>query len=120
MSIGQVMIFASTLEKATSFYVDLLGLVIEYDMSNDGMLILKNEGAYLTIHEGFLPNPVPKDQCRIVPIFKVKDIRKAAEDLKSKGVELHGQITETPVHTYQTLKDFDGNWIEIAQFKNDR
>jgi len=31
---------------------------------------------------------------------------------------MYGDINETPVHRYQVIKDFDGNWIEVAQFKS--
>ncbi len=79
---------------------------------------MKNEGAYLTIHESFQPVDVPREACRIVPIFKVKNITEARAKLKSNGVHLQGEITETPVHQYQIAKDFDGNWLEIAQFKS--
>jgi predicted enzyme related to lactoylglutathione lyase len=117
MGLGQLMIFVSSLEKAKSFYVDLVGLDIAHDMSqNGGMLIMKNEGSYLTIHEGFEPVEVDRKNCRTVPIFRVKDIVAAREKLKQHGVYLHGEITETPVHRYQTAKDFDGNWVEVAQF----
>lgn len=119
MSLGQVMIFVSSLEKAKDFYVNLIGLEVAHDMSKDGgMLIMKNAGSYLTIHEGFQPREVRKEDCRIVPIFRVPNIEAAKARLLKSGVELHGEIVETPVHHYQTLKDFDGNWIEVAQFKN--
>ena len=119
MELGQLMIFVSSLEKAKSFYVDLIGIEVAHDMSKDGgMLIMKNNGAYLTIHEGFQPVDVDRKNCRIVPIFKVKDILATRENLQKHGVHLQGEITETPVHRYQIAKDFDGNWIEVAQFKN--
>lgn len=118
MSLGQLMIFVSTLDTAKSFYVDLLGLEISHDMSNDGgMLILKNEGAYLTIHQGFQPARLKREDCRIVPIFRVPNVVETKEKLKSRGVDLQGEIVETPVHRYQTARDFDGNWVEFAQFK---
>lgn len=69
---------------------------IAHDMSKDeGMLIMKNEGAYLTIHEGFASKEVDYKECRIVPIFKVKNIEIAREKLKTNGVQLHGDIVET-------------------------
>lgn len=119
MGLGQLMIFVSTLELAKSFYVDLLGLKVAHDMSKDGgMLIMQNDGAYLTVHEGFEPHRLSREQCRIVPIFRVPNIEDMREKLKSRNVELHGEIIETPVHRYQTVRDFDGNWVEVAQFKN--
>jgi predicted enzyme related to lactoylglutathione lyase len=118
MSLGQLMIFVSKLEKAKSFYVDLLGLEVAHDMSNDGgMLIMKNDGAYLTIHQGFQPAKTRREDCRIVPIFRVPNVVEMREKLNARGVELHGEIMETPVHSYQAARDFDGNWIEFAQFK---
>lgn len=119
MGLGQLMIFVSSLDQAKSFYVDLLGLEVAHDMSQDGgMLIMKNDGAYLTIHEGFQSKEVDIKDCRIVPIFKVDNILSSRENLQKHGVFLHGNITETPVHHYQIAKDFDGNWVEIGQFKN--
>lgn len=119
MGLGQLMLFVSKLETAKSFYVDLLGLKIAHDMStSDGMLIMQNEGAYLTIHEGFQPTKIERKECRVVPIFRVPNILEMREKLKANKVELHGEIVETPVHRYQTARDFDGNWIEVAQFKS--
>jgi catechol 2,3-dioxygenase-like lactoylglutathione lyase family enzyme len=119
MGLGQLMLFVSKLDVARSFYVDLLGLEVAHDMSKEGgMLIMKNDGAYLTIHEGFQPNKTPRENCRVVPIFRVSNIFEMREKLKAHNVEMHGDIVETPVHQYQTIRDFDGNWIEVAQFKN--
>ncbi|HEY8270549.1 MAG TPA: VOC family protein [Pseudobdellovibrionaceae bacterium] len=119
MSLGQLMIFVSSLQKAKSFYVDLIGLEVAHDMSEEnGMLIMKNDGSYLTIHEGFKQKNTDQDACRITPIFKVKDVQATRKILETNGVHLEGGITETSVHHYQMLKDFDGNWIEVAQFKN--
>ena len=119
MGLGQLMIFVSKLETAKSFYVDLLGLKIAHDMSNEGgMLIMQNDGAYLTIHEGFQPAQAKREDCRVIPIFRVPNILEMREKLKSNDIELHGEIIETPVHRYLTARDFDGNWIEVAQFKN--
>lgn len=113
------MIFVSSFEKAKSFYVDLFGLEIAHDMSEtDDLLIMKNEGCYLTIHRGFQTANIDKSSCRVVPIFKVPDVEAMVEKLQKSGIALQGQIVETPVHRYQTLKDFDGNWIEVAQFKS--
>ena len=118
MGLGQLMIFVSTLEKAKAFYVELIGLEVAHDMSKEeGMLIMKNEGAFLTIHEGFQQAEIDRKKCRIVPIFKVTDIILCRENLSKHGVYLEGEIIETPVHRYQIAKDFDGNWIEVAQFK---
>ncbi len=116
--VGQVMIFVSSLEKAKCLYVDLLELQVVNDMSVEaGMLILKNEGAYLTLHEGYKPSRVSREDCRIVPIFRVHNIEEKRQKLKNHQVELYGEIQTTPVHRYQVLKDFDGNWIEIGEFK---
>ena len=118
MSIGQVMIHVSTLETAKKFYVDILGLSIKSDLSSElGMWVLDNDGCFFTVHEGFSVNPTEWSSCKTAIILKVKDVKKSKEHLLRSGVELKGKIIETPVYSYQALKDFDGNWIEIAQFK---
>lgn len=118
MSVGQIMIFVSTLSTARKVYCEVLGLEVQVDMTDQGgMLIMKNEGAYLTLHEGFNPLRVEKNECRVVPIFRVKDVKKMRERFTSVGLPLHGEIQETPVHRYQTAQDLDGNWIEFAEFK---
>jgi predicted enzyme related to lactoylglutathione lyase len=116
--IGQVMICVSTIEKARKFYIEDLGLEIENDLSQQmGMLIMKNEGCYFTIHEGYKPVPVEWESCRTSIILKVKDIENSRIELKKKDVNLIGEIEETPVHRFQAMKDLDGNIVEIAEFK---
>ena len=86
MSLGQLMLFVSTLETAKSFYVDLLGLEVAHDMSNNGMLIMKNDGAFLTIHEGYKPNEtLLREHCRIVPIFRVSNVVEMKNKLIKKN-----------------------------------
>lgn len=112
------MIHVSSLEKAKSFYIDILELEIENDLSKElGMLILKNNGCYFTLHEGFKPIPIEWNNCKTTVIIAVDDVHNMRAKLLNANIELLGDVTETPVHQYQTLKDFDGNWIEIAQFK---
>lgn len=118
MGIGQVMIFVNSLERSMRFYCDLIGLEVAQDMSKEsGMIIMKNDGCFLTLHENFKPIEHRQGDCKTVPIFKVSDIETAKEKLLNAGVELIGEITDSPVHRYQALKDPDGIWIEIAQFK---
>jgi catechol 2,3-dioxygenase-like lactoylglutathione lyase family enzyme len=118
MSVGQVMIFVSTLSTARKVYCDLLDLEVQVDMSNEGgMLILKNEGAYLTLHEGFRPQSGNREVCGVVPIFRVKNVSETRARFKSANLPLFGDIQETPVHRYQAAQDLDGNRIEFAEFK---
>ena len=119
MSVGQIMTFVSTLATARKVYVELLGFEVAVDMSeSEGMLILKNEGAYLTLHEGHLPSQAEKKDCRVVPIFRVENVKKVRARFAENGLPLHGEIQETPVHRYQSTQDLDGNWIEFAEFKS--
>ena len=119
MSLGQLMIFVNSLTEAKAFYSKYIGLQVVQDMTEEAeMLIMKNEGAYLTIHGGFQPTQIKKEECRCTPIFKVKDITEVRQKMLDDGLDLHGDIVETPVHKYQSLRDLDGNWIEVAQFKN--
>ena len=118
MSTGQVMIHVTTLEEAKRFYIDVLGLKIKTDLGDElGMLILENDGCYFTIHQGYEKVETTFENCKTAIILKVDDIEKTREKLLTKNIELYGEIIETPVHRYQALKDFDGNWIEVAQFK---
>ncbi|MBT3982793.1 MAG: hypothetical protein HOE90_15645 [Bacteriovoracaceae bacterium] len=119
MTIGQVMIHVTTLDKARAFYIDTLGLKVKADLSSElGMLIMENEGCFFTIHQGYKPAVVAFEQCKTAIILKVDDIEKSKAELTAKNVEMYGDINETPVHRYQVIKDFDGNWIEVAQFKS--
>lgn len=117
MGLGQLMIFSESLEKAKKFYVDILGLEIAQEMVDRDMLIMKNDGAYLTIHGGFKSVSVDRKDCRVVPIFKIANIEEMKSKLIQNNVELFGEIQETPIHKYLSLKDSDGNWIEVAEFK---
>ncbi len=119
MSLGQVMIFSSSLETAREFYTKHIGLEVLNDMSKElGMLIMKNDNCYLTIHEKFKPRQVDIKDCQVIPIFIVENIEKSRKSLLDNGIEVEGNIKETPVHRFQMLKDPDGNWIEVAEFKH--
>ena len=118
MKIGQVMIHVSTLENAKKFYVDILGLKIQTDLSSElGMLIMENEGCIFTIHSGYTPKETDWKDCKSTIMLSVPNIQDARNNLVANKVTLEGDIIETPAHKYQLMKDFDQNWIEVAEFK---
>lgn len=118
MSIGQVMIHVSSLETAKKFYIDILGLKIKTDLTNElGMLILENDGCFFTLHQGFKKIDTSFKDCKTVIILKVNNIQETKKLLEASQINLSGGIVETPVHYYQALQDYDGNWLEVAEFK---
>ncbi len=117
MIIAQVMIFVHDLGAAKRFYTDILGLKIKQDLSAElDMLILENGQTILTIHGGF--DRLDYNEGRKISVtFSVQDIKAKVAELQSKGVQLIGEIEETPVHWFQGMVDPSGNLIEIGQYK---
>jgi extradiol dioxygenase family protein len=68
-------------------------------------------------HIGTLSSKV--EQQPIMVSFRVDDIHKTIEEFESMGVEFHGfpKIREEGVSYYSTIRDPDGNWIQISQRK---
>lgn len=117
IGIGQVMIFVSSIDKVRHFYVDLLGLKVQQDLSaQPGMLIMQNPGCILTLHERYSPSVTNEADCRTTVVFAVDDLEAAKARVIEGGVILQGDTHESPIHTYQFVADPDGNWIEIAQY----
>jgi len=118
MDIKQVMIFVNDIDEAKEFYINKLGLTMDFDGSTkQGMIKIKNTGCILTIHEGFAKRALAGER-KIVLAFGVDDIVAETEKLKQRGVCLVDGIEETPVHWYQAFLDPSGNMLEIAQYKD--
>ena len=120
MQIRQVMIFVGDLDKAREFYCGALGLPIEHDLSDElGMFIIKHEGCILTIHGNHQEHPYREGR-KVVVAFGVKNLEREVQRLKAAGVEMLGEIEETPVHRYQAFLDPSGNMIEIGEYKSEK
>lgn len=117
MRVRQIMIFVHDLGAAKDFYHSKLGISIEEDLSKElGMLIMKNDGCILTIHEAFKQRPYEGDR-KIAITFGVENIKQETERLRKLGVPMIGEIEESPIHWFQAMSDPSGNMIEIGQYK---
>ncbi len=117
MKIRQVMIFVDDIHEARRFYCDTIGLEIEQDLSDIlGMIIIKHDGCLLTIHGGHTKQPYAEGR-KVSVAFGVDDIKGEVKRLKELGVQMVGEIEETPVHWFQAFLDPAGNMIEIGQYK---
>ena len=104
------------LEKAITFYRDVLGLPLL--RTGDGWASFDaSNGARFDLFTGGTANSSPKkSESQPLSIgFKVDDLDAAVQELTSKGVALVGKIVEFKGERWIQLCDPDGNILELKQ-----
>jgi len=105
--IARVWLPVTDMDKAVSFYRDSLELdVVEHDgdwseVTAGDQLIVLNEGES------------PAGDGGAVIAFAVDDIDSSVEQLKGKGVEFSGEVSEHPWGKIAPFKDPDGNDLQL-------
>jgi len=104
---------ADNLEMAIKFYRDTLGLSIKFDFSEIGMTAFKvgnQEPAIIVQDKSKFP------QARPSILFLVKDVTKAYQQMKSKGVKFLSEPYE--IHTGMAVhfEDPFGNLLRLTDY----
>jgi catechol 2,3-dioxygenase-like lactoylglutathione lyase family enzyme len=112
-AIGQICITTKNLDKAVTFYRDVLGMKMLFQVP--GMAFFDCGGIRLMIGP---PEKPELDHPASIIYYKVDDIKAACETLKSRNVE----FVEEPREVHKTeqsvlwlafLKDMDGNVLSL-------
>jgi predicted enzyme related to lactoylglutathione lyase len=115
-NIELVWIVVADFKKALQFYTEIVGLTIQNSNEEFGWAELKGkEGAILGIAQASAECPIAPGSNAVVT-FTVDDIQKAIEELRTKDIELVGDIQEVPGHVkLQLFKDKDNNHFQYAE-----
>jgi predicted enzyme related to lactoylglutathione lyase len=106
-SIATIWLPVTEMETAVAFYRDSLGLdVVEQD--GDWSEVTAGDQRI-----GLNANESPAGDGGAVVAFKVGDIDSSVEELKGKGVEFSGEISEHPWGRIAPFKDPDGNDLQL-------
>lgn len=110
--IATVWLPVTDLDRAVGFYRDALGLDVAEQQSE--WAELKADG--LTIGLNARSEETPSGDGGAVVAFRVDDdIEAAAGQLRDKGVDLAGEVSEHPWGKVVTFADPDGNDLQLYQ-----
>jgi predicted enzyme related to lactoylglutathione lyase len=106
-AISAIWLPVSEMDRAVGFYRDSLGLeVTEHD--SDWSEVTAGDQRI-----GLNANESPAGDGGAVIAFAVDDLDATVEDLKGKGVEFAGEISEHPWGRIAPFKDPDGNDLQV-------
>jgi catechol 2,3-dioxygenase-like lactoylglutathione lyase family enzyme len=114
---GSMTIIVTDLKKAEQFYVETLGLKVQFKI--EGHLV-QVEAPGLTIgllHPREGQGPLPEKTGNISIGFEVENLESVTEMLKSRGVEFH-DILEEEATRLANFNDPDGNPLYLIEIKS--
>jgi len=120
LKLVEVQTFVSDLQRAKQFYEGVLGF--QTKQAGDKWVIYDLQGMEFVIQSGGEPTDSVSEygkQCTTMMVLATKNIEKAVEDLKAKGVSFFGDIVTVPQGRFIGFKDPDGNVIELAEQNRD-
>jgi len=111
-------------EKTAKWYEEILGLKISFREPDNTWQEFafkdnKTNTRFALDYGG--NNPSEVEQQAIIISFKVADIKKAVKELEEKKVEFYGKnkISDVGPTLVTTIKDPEGNWIQLSQRKDE-
>lgn len=103
--------YVSNLDRALTFYRDVLGLKLVGQWSNGATFDANNLMIGLHIQEG----EIQKGNEPLVTFHIDSNIEKFYDMLKKHGVKLLGQIVEEPIGKVVSLEDPDGHVLSLHE-----
>ena len=107
------MVMVQDIEKALRFYRDSLGFTVQ-DEQEDWVVF--HEGVSL----GLAPEPLPEVNLAmnaVIITISVEDVRACYEELTRKGVAFFVAPIDDGATTYATIRDTEGNLIQLLSTK---
>ena len=116
---SQVMLNTSDVKRAREFYIDLLGFPVIEEYPT--MFAFRAGSVRFTVVGGGTALPAePEDNPPSTVMFRTTDIEATVSELRSKGVNLLGDIEDAPgFMRHVALLDPDNNVLYIAQYLRD-
>ncbi len=109
-------LYVEDMERQVRFYRDVLGLRLL--RQGEGWAHFEaGGGALFELFTGGTACPTPKTpvQQPLVPGFRVDDLEQVVEELRSKGVQLTGEIGRYKNTRWAQFTDPEGNCLEIKE-----
>lgn len=98
------------IERAIGFYKDTLGLEVEEQDGDWAMVNANGSKIGLNAHEG---EGAGVSGGPVIAFRPADGIETAVEDLRGKGVEIAGEISDHPWGRIATFKDSEGNDLQL-------
>ncbi len=115
---GNATIFVSDMDRAVTFYTDILGLALEYRAGNHWAQVMTTSGLRLGLHPQSPNGPKPGSRGAISVGFDVKQpLEGLVGDLTAKGVRFEGPIKEDKAVRLAHFADPDGNELYLCESK---
>jgi catechol 2,3-dioxygenase-like lactoylglutathione lyase family enzyme len=114
-ALGQAMIYVRDAQRSKRFYMEVLGLSLNYDHNHFVSLEASN-GAWIGLHSTDAADQVSSPGIQLG--FKVEDVDREYERIRGMGVEVQGPPVDEPWrwrHLY--LRDPDGYLISLYTMK---
>ncbi|MHA1960872.1 MAG: VOC family protein [Candidatus Thorarchaeota archaeon] len=120
IGIDVVFIHSKDPERLVEWYRDKLGIELGYSDSNWNEFVfdLGRPPTRFAI-EGVGDDPSKTEAQRIMISLRVTDVKEAVDTLEEKGVQFYGtpKIRDEGPSLFATLRDPEGNWIQLSQRK---
>jgi len=113
LSFDSTILYVSDIEKAKNFYVDLLGFVVHHQDGN--YLSLKVNSTEYNFVSLYADSKYESIRGKQTIVLKTDQIEKEYQKLRTKGLVFFEELTKKSWGKSFSLKDTDGNKIEIIQ-----
>ena len=112
---GNVTVMVSDLERAVKFYVETLGLKLQYEAPGQWAQV-EAPGLTIGLHPAGEDTPQPGKSDSLSIGFEVEDIAAAAETLEARGI-VFAPIVDEKATKLAFFNDPDGNPLYLAEVK---
>ncbi len=110
---GNVTVMVSNLDKAVDFYTNKLGLKLEL-LAKSNWATITTPGLTIGLHPASEHGPKPGNSESLSIGLEVKDLSKAMEELKEKGIKF-GYVVDDKEVKLAFFNDPDNNPLYLAQ-----
>ena len=114
MKLDSAVLYSTDIDKALSFYQDVIGLELDYRNGNNFVSFNFSNGASLGIKKAVEKREVPGTQAFIIG---VENANSEYEAMKKKGAKFYKELTEESWGVEFAILDPDNNKVEFIQRK---
>lgn len=113
---GNATILVSDMDRAVGFYVDTLGLALQYRTGGDWASIDAGQGFSIGLHSARHGGPQPGTGGSItVGLTVTRPIEEVVTTLQGRGVAFHGPVLDQGFVKLAFFTDPDGNALYLSE-----
>jgi len=113
---GNATIYVTDMDRSVAFYTQGLGLRLAFRADDHWATIDAGDGFQLGLHPAGPRHPVPGSTGGITVGLAVDEpIEQVIETLKTRGVAVHGPVSDEGMLKLAFLADPDGNQLYLAE-----